>query len=76
MGGGEGLACQVCYPVTEIVVTRRDKAAVFAVKGVTEGEFDLVSIVVCCEVRGIEAILKEEGVTPLLCPQLSPIECG
>ena len=36
MGGSEGLASQVCYPVTEIVVTRRDKAALFSVKGVTD----------------------------------------
>ena len=32
MGESEGLASKVCYPVTELVVTRHDKAAIFAVK--------------------------------------------
>ena len=36
VGGGEGFACQICYPITELVVTRREEAALFAVKGVTD----------------------------------------
>ena len=35
----EGLVGQVCYPVTELIVTRRDEAALFTVKGVTDCEF-------------------------------------
>ena len=66
MGGGEGFASQVCYPVTELVVTRRDKATIFTIKGVTDGELGLAAIVVCWEVRGIQAIHQEEGVTPFL----------
>ena len=32
----EGLAGQVFYPVTELIVTRHDKAAIFTVNGVTD----------------------------------------
>ena len=66
MGGGEGFVGQVCYPVTELVVTRRDEAALFAVKGVTDGELGLSAITVCWEVRGLKAIPQEEGVAPFL----------
>ena len=66
MEGGEGFACQVCYTVTELVVTRRDKATLFSVKGVTDGELGLAVITVCWEVRRIEAITQEDGVTPFL----------
>ena len=59
VGGGEGFVCQVCYPVTELVVTRRDEAALFTVKGVTDRELGLAAITVCWEVRGLEAILQE-----------------
>ena len=53
MGGGEGFACQVCYPVTEHVVMRRDVAALFAVKGVTDGELGLAATAVCWDVQGL-----------------------
>ena len=66
MGGGEGFAFQVCYPVLELVVTRRDESALLAVKGVTDGKLGLSAITVCWEVQGIEAIPQEEGVTPFL----------
>ena len=75
MGGGEGFACQVCYPVTELVLTRRDKAALFAVKVVTNGKLGLAAITVCWEVRGLKVIPQEEGVAPFLGPQLRPIDC-
>ena len=76
MGGGEGFACQVCCPVTELVVNRRDKTALFAVKGVTDEELGLSAIVVCWEVRGIDVIPQEEGVAPFLCSHIRPIDCG
>ena len=66
----EGHAGQVCYPVTELIVTRRDEAALFAVKGVTDGKFGVAAITVRWEVRGIQPIPQEEGVPPLLGPQL------
>ena len=72
----EGLAGQVCYPVTELIVTRRDEAAFFTVKGVTDGELGLEAIAVCSEVRGLKAIPQEEGVASFLCPQICPIDCG
>ena len=72
----EGLAGQVCYPVTELIVTRRDEAALFTVKGVTDGEFGVASITMQWEVRGLQPIPQEEGVTPLLGPQLCAIHCG
>ena len=57
-------------------MTRRDKAALFTVKGVTDQELDLAAISACGEVRGNKAIPQEEGVAPFLCPQLCPIDCG
>ena len=76
MEGSEGFACQVCYPDTEIVVTRRGEAALFAVKGVTDRELGLAAVAVCREVWGINAIPQEEDVTTFLCPQLRPIDLG
>ena len=76
MGGGEGLSSQVCYPVTELVLTRRDEAALFTVKGVTDGKLLLTSVTVRGKVRRIQAIPQEEGVAPFLGPQLRPIDCG
>ena len=76
MGGGEGFASQVCYPVTELVVTRRDKAALFSVKGMTDGKNCLTSVTVCGKVQGNQAIPQEEGVAPFLGPQLYPIDYG
>ena len=52
----ESLAGQVCYPVSELIVTRRDEAAPFTVKGVTDGEFGVASISMGWEVRGIQLI--------------------
>ena len=72
----EGLAREVCYPVTELIVTRRDEAALFTVKGVTDEEFGVAAITVRWEVRGIQPIPQEEGVTPLLAPHLRAIHCG
>ena len=46
VGGGGIFASQVCYPVTELVVTRRDKAALFTVKGLTDWILCLSSITV------------------------------
>ena len=76
MGGGEGLVGQVCYPVTELVVTRRDKAALFSVKGVTDRELSLTPVTVLGKVRGLQSIPQKEGIAPFLGPQLCPIDCG
>ena len=72
----EGLAGQVCYPVTELIVTRRDEDALFTVKGVTDSESCFASIAMRWEVWRLQPIPQEEGVTPLLVPQLCAIHCG
>ena len=76
MGGGEGFASQACYPITDLIVTRRDEAALFTVKGVNDGIFSLTSVTVCGKVRGLQAIPQEEGVAPFLGPQIRHIDCG
>ena len=57
----EGLAGQVCYPVTEIVVTRRDEASIFAVKGVTDREPCLAPVTIIWKVWGLQPIPQEEA---------------
>ena len=56
MGGGEDLSSQVCYPVTEIVVTHHDEAALFAVMGVTGRELNLTPVTVLGKVWGFQDI--------------------
>ena len=72
----EGLSGQVFYTVTELIVTHRDEAAHFTVKGVTDGKFGVAAITARWEVRGIQPIPQEEGVPTLLGPQLRAIHCG
>ena len=76
MGGIEGLAGQVCYPVTDLVVTLRDEAALLAVKCVTDRKMRLSLVAVLGKVWGLQAIPQKEGVAPFLGPQLRPIDCG
>ena len=76
MWGGEGFACQVCDSVTELIVTRRDKAAPITVEGVADREIGIAAVTVCGKVWGIYAVPQEEGVTPFLCPQPRFIYCG
>ena len=52
----EGLAGQVCYPVTELVVTRRDEAALFTVKGMTDGKPRLAPVAILRKVWGLQPI--------------------
>ena len=72
--GVEGFAFQVFFPVTELIVTCRNKFALFAVKGVTDEELGLAAITVCWEVQGLEAIPQEEDVPQFMYPQLRPID--
>ena len=51
--GGEGFVCQVCYPVTEIIVMCCDKAALLAVKGVADWGLVIEAVVVCGTVWGL-----------------------
>ena len=53
-----------------------DEADLFTVNGVTDQELGLAAVTVCGEVWELEDIPYEEGVTPFLCPQIRPIDCG
>ena len=51
--GGEVFDGQVCDPIPEIVMIRRDESAPLAIEGVTNGEFGVASVTVIGEVWGI-----------------------
>ena len=53
---GESVSGQVCNPVTELFVARRDKAAPIAVKGMADGESGVEDVAVMREFWGLEAI--------------------
>ena len=50
MREGEGFAYQVCHPVLELVMTRRDEAAPISIEGITKGEFGVAAFKVIREV--------------------------
>ena len=52
-------ASQVHFPVTELIVTRRDKAVPLAVYGMEKGEGSITYVVEFREVRGLWAIFQE-----------------
>ena len=58
MHEGEGLACNVGDPITDIVVTRRDEASLLAVEGMVDGKCRTVSIEKFQKVRWIDAIVQ------------------
>ena len=51
--GGESFSGQVHYPVTELVVTRSDKAAPITVKGKTEIKGGVAAVALLREVWGL-----------------------
>ena len=53
MRGGEGPACQIRDPVTELIMTRRDEATPLAVEGVKNGKFGVAAVAVFGEVWGL-----------------------
>ena len=53
MRGSEGFSGQVCDPVPELIMTRRDKAAPLAVKGVADCKFGIAAVTVFGKVWGI-----------------------
>ena len=73
--GGECPARQICNPITELIVTRRDEATPLAVEGVANGKPGVAAAVVFMEVWGIEAIAQEGGISPFLRSHLSPVDC-
>ena len=62
----EGLSCKVSNPITELVATRHDEAALLAVQGVVDCEGLPTAITMGRKVRCLDAIAQEEGVSPLL----------
>ena len=75
MRGGEGLARQICDLVTELIVTRLDEATPLAIKGVVYGESGIAAVAVFGEVRGLETIAQEGGISPFLRSQIRPVYC-
>ena len=64
--GGESPARQIRDPVTELIVTHRDKATPRAVEGVENGKLGVAAVTVFREVWGLKAIAQEGGITPFL----------
>ena len=54
--GGEGLSPKVSYPITELVVTRHDKAYIFSVKGMVDLKCRATSIRKVRQVGGLNAV--------------------
>ena len=72
MREGKSFSGQVRDPVTELVVTRRDKAAWISVKSTTDEKIGFAAVEVMTEVWGIYAIYQEEGISPFLHTQSVP----
>ena len=53
MRGSEGFSGQVCNTFPELVITRSDKAAPIAVKGVTNVKFGVAAVTIFEEIWGI-----------------------
>ena len=53
MRGSEGFAGQVCDPVPELIMTRRDEAAPLSVEGVENCKFGVAAVAVFGKVWGI-----------------------
>ena len=53
MRRGEIFSGQVRDPVTYLFVTRRDKAALLAVKGMADGESGVAAVAIMMEVWGV-----------------------
>ena len=53
MSRGETFSGQFCNPITDIVVTRQDKDAPLAFKGVVDGKNGVAAVAVIREVWGI-----------------------
>ena len=56
MRGGEGFSCEVSDPITDLVVTSCDEAALLIVQGMTYRKFGVSAIKVGRKVWGIYAV--------------------
>ena len=75
MSGGERTARQICDPVTELIVARRDEAIPLAVEGEADEKPGVAAVAVLGEVWGIDAIAQEGGISSFLRAQLRPVYC-
>ena len=57
--GGERLAWKVGEPIMELVVTRREEAALIIAKDVAYGEFWPAAVAMVQKFRGIDAVAQE-----------------
>ena len=72
----ESFSRQVHDPVTDLVVTRRDKAYPLAFEGMAYGESGVAAIALMGEVWGIYDISQEEVISSFLRTQFHPIYRG
>ena len=68
MRGDEGLARKVDNPITELIMTHLDEASLLSVEGVVDSKFCSKSIAMFRKVRGVDDVVQEEGIPPLLRP--------
>ena len=76
MQRGGGFACEVSDPITELIVTNRDEAALLAIQGVINEKLGVAAVAVIWEACKLYDVVQKEGVTPLLIPHLRSIHCG
>ena len=68
MHRGEGLGRKFGGPITELVVTHRDEAAILSEQGMADCEGRPTPITMGQQVGWINAIVQKEGVPPILRP--------
>ena len=68
MRGGEGFACKVSYPITELVVMSHDEAALLTIQVVTYRKFSVAAITVSWEFWRLYAVSQKEGFVLILRP--------
>ena len=60
--GGESLTCKVGNPIMELVGTNCDEAYLIAVEVMENKEFCSIAVAMVLQVRGIYAVVQEEGI--------------
>ena len=76
MCGHEGLTGKVFHPVTYIVMTRHDEAALLAVKGMGGEETDTTSIAVLVQFQSFNATSQELVIPHFLCSNIFTVDFG
>ena len=76
MRGGEIFSVQFRDPVTELVVSRRYKAALLTFEGMAGIDGVVAAVAEVKGVCGIYYMSQEEGISPFLSTHFRPIYCG